>query len=41
VNIPEDDTILNSNITNNSSLNSTLQGQLPPQSINGSNVPKI
>lgn len=32
--------ISNSNITNNSSLN-TVPGQLPPQSVNGSNVPKI
>jgi hypothetical protein len=40
-NIPSNDTILNSNITNKSSLNTTLPEQLPPQSINGSKVPKI
>jgi hypothetical protein len=32
---------LNSNITNQSSLNTTMPEQVPPQSINGSNVPKI
>jgi hypothetical protein len=32
---------LNSTITNKSSLNTTLPEQLPPQSINGSKVPKI
>ena len=36
-----DDTILNSNTTNKSSLNTTMPEQLPPQSINGSKVPKI
>jgi hypothetical protein len=41
VNLPSNDTILNSNITNKSSLNTTLPEQLPPQSINGSTVPKI
>ena len=41
MNIPSNDTILNSNITNKSSLNATLPEQLPPQSINGSKVPKI
>jgi hypothetical protein len=41
MNIPSNDTILNSNITNKSSLNTTLPEQLPPQSINGSKVPKI
>jgi len=35
-------TNLNSNLTNKSSnVNATLPEQLPPQSINGSNVPKI
>jgi len=44
VNISPDDTMLNSTITNKSksgSLNSTIPGQLLPQSINGSKVPKI
>jgi hypothetical protein len=41
MNIPSNDTILNSNTTNKSSLNTTLPEQLPPQSINGSKVPKI
>jgi hypothetical protein len=41
MNIPSNDTILNSNITNKSSLNTTLPEQLPPQSINGSKFPKI
>ena len=41
MNIPSNDTILNSNITNKSSLNTTMPEQVPPQSINGSNVPKI
>ena len=36
-----DDTILNSNTTNKSSLNTTMPEQLPPQSINGSKVGKI
>jgi hypothetical protein len=40
-NIPSNDTILNSNTTNKSSLNTTMPEQVPPQSINGSNVPKI
>ena len=36
------DTILNSNTTNkSSSLNTTMPEQLPPQSINGSEVGKI
>jgi hypothetical protein len=35
-------TNLNSNLTNKSSnLNATLPERLPPESINGSNVPKI
>jgi hypothetical protein len=41
MNIPSNYTILNSNITNKSSLNTTMPNQLPPESINGSNVPKI
>jgi hypothetical protein len=42
MNIPSNDTMINSNVTNkSSSLNTTLPEQLPPQSINGSNVPKI
>jgi len=41
INIPSNDTMLNSNITNKSSLNTTLPEQLPPQSINGSKIPKI
>jgi len=52
MNIPSNDTIpnsnitnesssLNSNITNESSLNTTMPEQLPPESINGSKVPKI
>ena len=43
-NTPFNDTMLNSNITNkskSSSLNTTVAEQLPPQSINGSKVPKI
>jgi len=32
---------LNSNITNESRLNTTLPEQLPPQSLNGSTIPKI
>jgi hypothetical protein len=40
--IPSNDTMLDSNLTNKSStLNSTIPEQLPPQSINGSNLPKI
>jgi len=41
MNIPSNDTILKSNITNKSSLNTTLPEQLPPQSINGSKIPRI
>jgi hypothetical protein len=44
VNIPSDNAMLNSSITNkskSSSLNTTIPEQLPPQSINGSKVPKI
>jgi hypothetical protein len=42
MNTPPRDKMLNSNITNNSSsVNNTINGQVPPQSINGSNVPKI
>jgi hypothetical protein len=42
MNIPSNDTMLNSNTTNkSSSLNTTIPERLPPQSINGSNVPKI
>ena len=41
MNIPSNDTIPNSNITNESSLNTTMPEQLPPESINGSKVPKI
>ena len=41
MNIPSNDTILNSNITNKSRLNTTMPEQLPPESINGSKVPKI
>jgi hypothetical protein len=40
-NIPSNGTMLNSNVTNKSSLNTTLPEQLPPQSINGSKIPKI
>jgi hypothetical protein len=41
-NIPSSFTMLNSNMTNKSSdLNNTIPERLPPQSINGSNVPKI
>ena len=40
-NNPSNDTILNSNITNKSSLNTTMPNQLPPESINGSKVAKI
>jgi hypothetical protein len=35
------DTNLNSNITNKSSLNTTMPEQLPPKSVNGSTVGKI
>jgi hypothetical protein len=42
MNIPSNDTMINSNVTNkSSSLNTTLPEQLPAQSINGSKVPKI
>ena len=41
MNIPSNDTILNSNITNKSSLNTTLPEQLPPESINGSKAGQI
>jgi hypothetical protein len=42
MNIPSNDTMLNSNVTNkSSSLNTTLPSQLPPESINGSKVAKI
>jgi hypothetical protein len=41
MNIPSDDTILNSNITNKPSLNNTLPEQLPPEAINGNKVGKI
>ena len=41
MNIPSNATILNSNITNKTSLNATMPEQLPPESINGSQVPKI
>lgn len=35
------DTNLNSNLTNKSSLNTTIPEQLPPESINGSRAGKI
>ncbi len=42
VSIPFNGTMLNSNITNKSSnVNTTMPEQLPPESINGSKVPKI
>jgi hypothetical protein len=42
MNIPSNDTILNSNITNkSSSLNATMPNELPTESINGSKVGKI
>jgi hypothetical protein len=42
MNIPSNDTILNSNITNNSSsINTTMPEQLPPESINGSKAGQI
>jgi hypothetical protein len=41
MNIPSNDTILSSNITNKSSLNTTMPNELPPESINGSKVAKI
>ena len=40
-NITNESSSLNSNITNESSLNTTMPEQLPPESINGSKVPKI
>jgi hypothetical protein len=40
-NIANDSSSLNSNITNKSSLNTTIPNQLPPESINGSRIPKI
>src|SRR5918995_919771 len=40
--IPPNDIVLNSNMTNkSSSVNTTIPERLPPESINGSNVPKI
>ena len=39
--IPSYDTIVNSNLTNKSSLNATLPELLPPEAINGSKIPKI
>jgi hypothetical protein len=40
--IPPNNTMLTSNVTNNvNSFNNTISGQVPPQSINGSKVPKI
>ena len=41
INVPSNKTTLNSNLTNESSVNSTLPEQLPPESISGSNVHKI
>jgi hypothetical protein len=42
ISVPINETTLNSNSTNKSStLNNTLPELLPPQSVNGSNVPKI
>ena len=42
MNVPSNDTMVNSNMTNKSdSLNTTIPERLPPQSINGSNIPKI
>jgi len=40
-NIANDSSSLNSNITNKSNLNTTMPNQLPPESINGSRIPKI
>jgi hypothetical protein len=40
-NIANDSSSLNSNKTNKSSLNTTMPNQLPPESINGSRIPKI
>jgi hypothetical protein len=40
-NITKESSSLNSNITNKSSINTTMPEQLPPESINGSKVPKI
>ena len=42
MNISSNDTMLNSNMTNKTgSVNTTIPERLPPQSINGSNVPTI
>ena len=40
-NIANDSSSLNSNTTNKSSLNTTMPNQLPPESVNGSRIPKI
>lgn len=40
-NISNESSGINSNVTNESGLNTTMPEQLPPQSINGSKVPKI
>jgi hypothetical protein len=40
-NIASESSSLNSNKTNKSSLNTTMPNQLPPESINGSRIPKI
>ena len=40
-NIANDSSSINSNITNKSNLNTTMPNQLPPESINGSRIPKI
>ena len=40
-NITKESSSLNSNITNQSSLNTTMPNQLPPESINGSRAGKI
>ena len=40
-NMTNDSSSLNSNITNKSNLNTTMPNQLPPESINGSRIPKI
>jgi hypothetical protein len=41
INVPSNKTTPNSNLTNESSVNDTIPEQLPPESVNGSNVPKI
>lgn len=41
INVPSNKTTPNSNLTNESSVNSTMPEQLPPESVNGSNIPKI